>query len=374
MRRAVRIALVGPLPPPSGGMANQTLQLASLLRGEGFDVELIQMNAPYRPAWAGRIKGVRALFRLLPYLLQLRRAARRVQLFHVMANSGWSWHLFAAPAIWIARLNGCPVVLNYRGGLAEQFLQRSLAWVRPSLLRADCVVVPSGFLYQVFDKYGIAATVVPNVVSLERFSPAFKAGWPSSGGPRVLVARNLEAIYDNATALRAFSIVVPIYPNARLVVAGSGPLRPALERLAGELGIGQCVTFTGQVDRAGMAQLYRDADLVLNPSTVDNTPNSVLEALASGVPVVSTNVGGVPFLVEDGKTALLVAPGAPRAMADAMLRLLGDPSLALRLREAGIAHVRQFDWTQVRPALLQAYRAVQPGLAQAPWTAPSPAE
>ena len=100
----MHIAVVGPLPPPAGGMANQTRQLVELLRGEGAGVEVVQVNAPYRPTWAGRLKGVRAIFRLVPYFLQLWRAAGRADLLHVMANSGWSWHLFAAPAIWIGGL------------------------------------------------------------------------------------------------------------------------------------------------------------------------------------------------------------------------------------------------------------------------------
>ncbi|MBU1979293.1 MAG: redoxin domain-containing protein, partial [Gammaproteobacteria bacterium] len=109
---AIRIALVGPLPPPYGGMANQTRQLAELLRGEGVAVELTRVNAPYRPTWVEPLRGVRALFRLLPYLARLWAAAGRNDLFHIMANSGWSWHLHAAPAIWIAKLRGKVVVVN----------------------------------------------------------------------------------------------------------------------------------------------------------------------------------------------------------------------------------------------------------------------
>jgi glycosyltransferase involved in cell wall biosynthesis len=352
---SLRIGVVGPLPPPSGGMANQTLQLIGLLEGEGHAVEVVQVNAPYRPAWAAKLAGVRALFRLLPYLASLWRSAGRVDLFHVMANSGWSWHLYAAPAIWIGRLRGCPVVVNYRGGEADAFMQKAQAWVRPSMLRADAVIVPSGFLEHVFGKYGVATTVVPNIINLERFSAA-PAG--AAGPLRVLVARNLEPIYDNETALRAFAIVLAQLPDARLVVAGSGPLRAALEQLAASLGIAGSVEFTGRVENAGMAALYRGADLMLNPSTVDNMPNSVLEALASGVAVVSTDVGGVPYLVEDGKTALLVPPRSPQAMADAMLRLAASPELASRLKAAGLHYVQQYAWAGVRPRLLEVYRAV----------------
>jgi L-malate glycosyltransferase len=350
------VGLVGPLPPPSGGMANQTLQLAGLLRGEGIAVETVQVNAPYRPAWAGRLKGVRALFRLVPYLAALWRTAGRVQVFHVMANSGWSWHLFAAPAIWIARLRGKPVVVNYRGGEADGFLARARRWVAPSLERADAVIVPSGFLEAVFGKHGFATQVVPNIVNLERFSSAREAA--AGRGPRLFVARNLEPIYDNATALRTLALVREHHPDATLVIAGSGPLRAELERLAADLGIADAVTFTGRVDNAAMAALYRNADVMLNPSLVDNMPNSVLESLACGVPVVSTNVGGVPYLVDDGRTALLVPPADPAAMAAAVLRLASTPGLAASLREAGLRQVQQYTWASVRPHLLAVYQHV----------------
>lgn len=358
---ALKIGLVGPLPPPSGGMANQTEQLALLLSGEGCSVELIQVNAPYRPAWAGRIKGVRAVARMLPYIATLWRSAGRVDLMHVMANSGWSWHLFAAPAIWIGWLRGCPVVVNYRGGEAGSFLAKSLASVRPSLQRASALVVPSGFLESVFGKHGIGTIVVPNIINLERFN-SDRLDTPTLDAPRILVARNLEPIYDNGTALRAFALVLARHPGARLVVAGSGPQRAELEQLVTELGMASAVTFTGRVDNAGMAALYREADIMLNPSTVDNMPNSVLEALASGAVVVSTNVGGVPFLVDHDKTALLVPPRDPRAMADAVLRVLDEPGLATRLRDAGLRYVQQYAWAGVKPRLMAVYRSVlKPG-------------
>ncbi len=363
MEAPVHIALIGPLPPPPGGMANQTLQLNELLLRDGHRVELVQMNAPYSPAWAGRVPVLRAGVRLLPYLWRLWRVAGKVQLLHVMANSGWSWHLFAAPAIWIARLRGCPVVVNYRGGEADVFLQRAADWVGPSLRRSAALLVPSGYLEAVFRKHGFGSTVVPNVINLERFGAnADAAGSDPAPGcgraPSVLVARHLEPIYDNQTALRAFALLAARYPAAQLVIAGSGPEGDMLAALAEELGIAQAVRFTGRVDNSAMAALYREADIMLNPSLVDNMPNSVLEALAGGVAVVSTDVGGVPYLVEHRRTALLVPPQDPRAMADAMLQLLGEPELTERLRQAGLQLAAQYTWAQVRPRLLKVYHSV----------------
>jgi hypothetical protein len=158
---------------------------------------------------------LRAAFRLLPYLLALWRAAGQAQVLHVMANSGWSWHLFAAPAIWVARWRGVPVVVNYRGGEAAGFLatsRRSVAW---SLRHAAWLIVPSGFLQQVFGRHGLAAHIVPNVVDLQRFHPLAQVTGDAALRPRepqLMVSRNIEPIYDNGTALRAFALTCEADP------------------------------------------------------------------------------------------------------------------------------------------------------------------
>lgn len=365
----LRIGLVGPLPPPAGGMANQTRQLAELLRAEGAQVELVQTNAPYRPAIVGRVPVLRALFRLAPYLAALWHAAGSCDVFHVMANSGWSWHLFAAPAVRLAALRGVAVVVNYRGGEAGVFLDRASGSVARTLRRASALVVPSGFLADVFARHRIRAVVVPNIVDLQRFRPATQR----TPGAQILVARNLEPLYDNATALRAFGLVRQSLPEARLVIAGSGPQESDLRRLARDLGLADAVHFTGRLDRDAMAQAYRDADVALNPSLVDNMPNSVLEALASGVPVVSTDVGGVPFIVEHERTALLVSAGDAPRMAQALLRVLREPALRERLRDAGLEQARHYTWIQVAPRLAGVYRdALARGARGGPRQPPAP--
>lgn len=354
----LRVGLVGPLPPPAGGMAMQTRQLAELLGAAQAQVTLVPTNPPYKPAFVARLPGVRALFRLLPYLGALWQAAGRSDVMHLMANSGWSWHLFATPAIWIASWRRVPVVVNYRGGEAAGFLARSERVVRASMQRAASLIVPSGFLRQVFSQHGMAAEVVPNVVDLARFRPAAAS---AAAAPRLLVARNLEPIYDNATALRAFAIVRRTRGDARLVLAGTGPELAMLQALAAELGIADAVDFAGRLDRDTMAATLRDSTVAINPSLVDNMPNSVLEALASGVPVVSTRVGGVPFIVEDGVSALLVPPQDPEAMARAILRVLGDAPLAARLRDAGLAEARRYSWDRVAPVLAAVYQQALAG-------------
>ncbi len=334
-------------------MANQTLQLGALLRGEGIAVEQVQTNAPYRPVWAGKIRGLRAVLRLLPYIWRLWAATRAADVVHLMANSGWSWFLFAVPTAMVARLNGVPLVINYRGGEAGSFLERSAWAVRPIVRRAAALVVPSAFLKEVFARYGMEAAIVPNIVDLARFRP----NTASPKDAHLIVARNLEPIYDNATAIRALALVRREVRTARLTIAGEGPELAGLRDLAASLGVAKAVHFCGRIANAEIPALYASASVSLNPSLADNMPISVLEALASGVPVVSTNVGGVPYLVEDGRTALLVPPRDAEAMAHAVLRLLREPALHARLRTAGLEAVRRFEWSAVRPQWLAVYQA-----------------
>lgn len=366
--RDLRIAVVGPLPPPAGGMARQTLEIAENLRNEGAVVHIVQTNGPYWPASIGAIRGLRAIVRLFAFVAQLWAVSNRVNMFHVMANSGWSWHLYAAPAIWLGRLRGVRVVVSYHGGEAREFLTRSSRWVLPTLRRSESLIVPSPYLQQVFEAFECASIVVPNVVDLGHFHPTSGGKLPPvrtdnpwhetdacSRDIVLFVPRNLERIYGVETALRALAILIRTVPKARMVIAGSGAEENSLRHLAGLLALEERVEFTGRLDREQMAARYRTASVVLNPSTVDNAPVSLLEALASGVPVVTTDVGGIPFIVEHGRTALLVPPGDPKAMAEAALRVLSDSDLAQRLRSEGLAEAKRYGWSHVRESLARVY-------------------
>lgn len=353
------VCIVGPLPPPSGGMANQCEQLARLLRAEGVAVEVVRNNPDYRPQWVGRVPVLRAFARLLPYLFALWRAAGRAEVMHVLANSGWAWHLFAAPAVWIARLRGCPVIINYRGGHADAFFSKAPAHVFRTLRRARARVTPSSFLQRVFSQYGLDAEVVPNIIDLSRFKPAPLREFGQA--PHLIVTRNLEPIYDIATAIKAFAEVRKAFGQARMTVAGTGPELERLVALGESLGVASALSFSGRIDNADIPALYASADCMLNPSTVDNMPISILEALASGVPVVSTDAGGIPDMVEDRVSALLVPIGNPGEMAHETIRILSDRSLAEAQRAAGLAEVKCYAWPRVREQWFAVYRRVANG-------------
>lgn len=351
--RTLRVGLVGPLPPPAGGMAGQCQQLRDLLAADGLDLQFVQTNAPYTPGWIAGVRGVRAVFRLIPYLLAVDRLCRSVDVVHLLANSGWAWHLLAAPVVWIARMRRTSVIVNYRGGEAERFLANAPSWVPATLRAADACIVPSGFLQQVMARFGVPSAIIPNVVDLSRFRPPELRAHRDE--KHVIITRNLEAIYAIDDALRSFRLLAQTMIGVRLTVAGEGPERGRLVELAEELGIAEKVTFAGRLSRDAMAELYRSADAMLNPSTVDNMPNSILEAYASGVPVVSTDVGGIPFIARDGETALLVPAHGVEAMAASLHSVLTDETLAETLVRKGLDEAKRYVWEQVGPEWIRLY-------------------
>jgi glycosyltransferase involved in cell wall biosynthesis len=206
----------------------------------------------------------------------------------------------------------------------------------------------------------LLAVEVPNITDLDRFR--FRAR--STLRPRILVNRNFTPTYNVALAIDAFARIKKARPEATLTLAGSGPLEQSLRDQVDRLGLSG-ITFRGAVDNADMADLYDAHDVYVNPTDADNMPISVLECLAAGIPVVSTNVGGIPDLLEHGEDGVLVAPRDPDAMAAAVLSLLDEPAFAERLITAGLQKARAFRWEAVWPKLRRVY---VPAPTSSPWS------
>ena len=347
------VCVVGPNPPPSGGMANQCQQLVQLLRSEGVKVELVQTNSPYWPTWVGGIPVLRSFFRFVPYFFKLWKTAARVNVIHLLANSGWAWYLFAAPAMIVGRLTRTPVIVNYHGGNADLFFTNAPSFVLRMLGQASMRVTPSVFLQRVFVKHGLPADVIPNIIDLSRFTLGSARAFGEF--PHIIVTRNLEPIYDIPTAICAFAAVRKILPGATMTVAGSGPELANLQALVTKLGLADAVEFSGRIENANIPKLYASADCMINSSTVDNMPISILEAFASGVPVITTDAGGIPDLVDHQVTGMLVPVGDVEGLARETLRVLQDSALYADLRRAAYEEAQKYSWPQIRERWLAAY-------------------
>ena len=145
------------------------------------------------------------------------------------------------------------------------------------------------------------------------------------------------------------------HADATLTLVGSGSQERALRQLSAELGL-RHVTFAGRVDPDDMPRYYADADIYIQSSSVDNMPLSVLEAFASGLPVVSTDVGGVPTILTHGVHGLLAPDNDDAAIAARVLELLANPDRARALAAAAFVSCTTYEWSRVRDGWLAIYR------------------
>jgi glycosyltransferase involved in cell wall biosynthesis len=305
-----------------------------------------------------RVKYLRTLVTEACYLPQLVRQLAGADVVHIFSASYSSFLLAPLPAMLIARALGRPVVLNYHSGEAADHLQRS-ALARAALARVECNVVPSRFLAEVFARFGLQAAVVPNIIDLDRF--AFRERRPLR--PRFLSTRNLGYPYNVACTLRAFGAIQRRRPDASLTLIGSGPEEAALRQLAAELGLAH-VKFLGRVDPDVIAGIYADHDIYIQTPDIDNMPLSVIEAFASGLPVISTEAGGMSTLLRHGRHGLLTPINDYEAVARGALQLLDVPDLARQLAAEAYSSCAPYTWTAARRQWLRVYRCAIPGCRQ----------
>jgi glycosyltransferase involved in cell wall biosynthesis len=351
----LKVALVAPSLRIIGGQAVQADRLLQSWRDDpDVDAWLVPVN-PLPPGplrFATRVKYLRTVATELTYFPLLVRELSRADVVHVFSASYASFLLAPLPALLVARALGKPIVLNYRSGEAPDHLRRS-AIARRALAAADLNVVPSRFLVEVFASFGITAEVIPNVVDLDRFS--FRAREPLR--PRLVSTRNFDALYNVACTLRAFRLVQDRWPEATLTLVGGGPQDALLRRLALQLDLHH-VEFAGRVAPDRIASYYADNDVYVQTPNIDNMPTSVIEAFASGLPVVSTDAGGVPAILTHGVHGLLAPVDDHRVIAGHILTLLEQPEYARRLAAAAFDTCGACTWASVRARWLRAYRGV----------------
>jgi glycosyltransferase involved in cell wall biosynthesis len=360
--RPLKVAIVAASLRILGG---QAVQAQRMLDGWAQDPEVRAWLVPIDPVPAPpfdrlrRRKYIRTIVTQAWYWPSLLRELRKADIVHVFSASYSAFLLATVPPVLVARLLGKPIVLNYHSGEAPDHLRRS-ALARFILRRAvQANAVPSTFLRDVLASFGVTARPIANSIDLQRFAYRQRV-LPAEAGrhraPRLLSTRNLEPMYNVACTLRAFARVQARWPESELTIVGSGSQEPALRALAGDLAL-RHVTFAGRVPPDDMPRYYRDADIYVQTPSIDNMPLSVLEAFASGLPVVSTSVGGIPAILTDGVHGLLAPDDDDQTVAARILEILQQPEAAAARAATARRSCDPLDWSVVRRDWLSLYRA-----------------
>ena len=308
--------------------------LAERLRQAGHVV----LHSSSKPNAAGRI---------VDMLSTAWRERRSYEVAHVDVFSGRAF-LQAEAVCATLRLANKPYVLTLHGGNLPVFARQWPRRVRNLLHSAAAVTVPSRYLLEQMRPYHDDLHLLPNPVDLNAYF--FKLR--SVARPRLVWLRAFHELYNPSLAVRVIASLVTEFPGIQLTMIGPDKGDGSLsrtQRTARELGLGDRVTLSGPIPKAEVPAFLNEGDIFLNTTSVDNVPISVLEAMASGLCVVSTNAGGIPYLLEHERNALLVSPDDANEMGAAVRRILKDHDLAARLSAAARKKAEQHDWSIILP-------------------------
>lgn len=242
---------------------------------------------------------------------------------------------------------GKPFVLTLHGGNLPAFAQHSPTRVCRLMSKACAITAPSGYLAHQMRIYRPDLEVIPNPLDVGQYPYSRR----SKIQPRLVWLRAFHKIYNAPMAVSVAALLMGEFPETSLTMVGpdkDGSLAQA-ENCARQLGVISRIRFSGPVPKTEVPATLAQGDVFLNTTNVDNTPVSVLEAMACGLCVVSTNVGGIPYLLRNQWDALLTPAGDARAMAAAVRQLLTDSSLAERVSETARRKAADLDWSLVLP-------------------------
>lgn len=283
--------------------------------------------------------------------------------------------LWGEAVSWLLEKLGRPFVISLHGGALPEFAKQHPQRMANTLNKAAAVTAPSRYLAELMRPYRDDIQLLPNPIEVGRYEFRLR----SQAQPKLIWLRSFHQIYNPALAVKVAARLREEFPElsltmigpdkgdgswqrteqaARLLFSstknheentkktqdGSFPLRDASCDLVDEP-----VLFPGGIANSEIPQWLNRGDIFINTTNVDNTPVSVIEAMACGLLIVSTNVGGLPYLLEDGEDALLVPPNDPEAMAAAVRRVLTESGLAERLSRNARRKAESFDWSNVLP-------------------------
>ena len=256
------------------------------------------------------------------------------------------------PVVELKKQRPIPVVIRNQGGLPPPHLRRYVS-------RADAII-GDGWDAENFERQlGRALIEIPGGVDLELFRPVatdLRGRLGLADAEVVLYVGRFAPLKNVSLLIEAFARLRIERPRARLVLVGEGALEGRLRSDVRRLGVQDEVLFVGARPLAELPAYYSIADVFALSSSFDNSPNVLLEAMACGVPVVATRVGGVPRYVEDGRTGLLVEAAQPAALAAGLGRVLGEAELRARLIAGGSEQVRNGrSWATSARKLLDLY-------------------
>ncbi|MFD1095260.1 glycosyltransferase family 4 protein [Salegentibacter chungangensis] len=331
-----RLVYIGNKLESRGGAPTFTDTFVGMLKAEGFEVESASgfKNKPLRLS--------HMLFNILK-----NASAESLVLIDTYSTQNFWYAVYAGKLCRLLKLQYIPVL---HGGNLQKRLNSNPKECKALFSNAKINVIPSPYLYHIFEDYGIKnITCIPNAIPVEDYDFEQR----NSVQPKLLWVRAFDSIYNPLTAIKILEKILRSYPDAELCMVGPDKDGSLSECEKYALSRDLPVKFTGKLDKRQWIELSRDYDIFLNTSGIDNMPLSVIEAMALGFPVVSSNVGGIPHLISSGENGLLVDPGDIEDFAGSIDLLVKNPSKTATISAKAREKAKNFDWAKVKADWLQ---------------------
>ena len=331
----MNVLLICNYKPGVGGISGQVEILQRKLCSEGHTADIFSTKAS-------------VLQRLL-ILFRLFSVAKHYDVLHIHCCSGWGF-LPAIVGVTVGRWRKKRIVLTFHGGGGERFFDTNSFLVSHYLLRTNANIVLSGFLAKVFDKHYLPYAIIPNIIELNDSQYRQR----DTLLPHFICTRAHEPLYNIPCILKAFQKILTVIPESTLTLVGSGTEHDKLIHLSQEMGL-KNVTFTGRVDNSEIYRYLDQADIMLSAPTVDNMPVSILEAMNAGLLIISTNVGGVPYMIDNEKTGYLFPDDDSDALASLMIRAVQQQPESITIIHNAHQAVDSYRWENIKNKLYHTY-------------------
>lgn len=330
----------------------KVLLISNYKRGTGGisgQVELLQKNLINEGIATSIFNTKGSILHRVLCCTKLNKLAKDYDILHIHCCSGVGFFP-AVVGIIVGKHLHKKIILTYHGGGADKFFNRYRLFVRYFLLKTDTNIVLSGFLGSVFDKYQIPYTIIPNTLEFDESRYKIR----DSIKPNFISIRTLSPLYNIECILRAYKQVKEQISAATLTIVGDGPSRQDLEAFVTENNI-EGVEFVGRVDNSKIYSYLDKADIMLSAPKIDNMPVSLLEAFNAGLLVISSNVGGVPYMITEGTNGLLFTSNNHIELAEKIIFALNHNNLAKYMIISAHNSLDQYKWAEVWAKLKATY-------------------
>ncbi len=330
-----KILLIANYKPSVGGISGQIEILLQFFNDNSHKIDLFNTKDNF--------------FKRLLIPIKLSITGNKYDIFHIHGCSFLGFFPIVVGVI-IGKILNKKIIITYHGGGLGVFIKKYRKFIMHYFKKTDIITVPSIYLQSILNENHIKSIYLPNIIRDDNVY--FKKR--EIINPTLIVTRTFDDVYNLPLAIMAFNDLKNIIPNAKLKLVGDGKLKKHLIDMVQRENI-KDVEFIGRVPNSMIGEILNTADIFINPSNKDNMPLSLFEALACGLPIISTKVGGIPDYIVDGINGFLIEPNNKKQLISKIIYILNNQDEVQKLIANGYDTFKKLTLRNLKSEYLKLY-------------------